>query len=160
MVADVVSAGIRELLFAMRDQAMTADVFAKPRDAAKQCVVLVKGARNRLRTQVVRDAFQWQEEEESVDTHLTSPLAYFSAYSCIAHSQWHEFFFVSAALNFSVHDLSDRKVIGHRCATVPLQHTLVPPSQCATGHSHLRLISSHLSLFHFLLLRHDPHEKH
>ena len=44
--------------------------------------------------------------------------ARFPALSCIAHSQWHEFLFISAAHISSVN--SDRSVIGHNCLAVPL----------------------------------------
>ena len=74
----------------------------------------------------------------------TSPHAcFFLAHSCIAHSQWHEFLFFSAALFSSVN--SDRTVIGHRSSTLPLKWPWRFP-QCATAHSLLHL--AHLRFAH------------
>ena len=53
----------------------------------------------------------------------TYPHACSPVFACIAHSKWHEFLFVSAAhFNSEFSSVnSDRRVIGHRSSTVPLE---------------------------------------
>ena len=63
----------------------------------------------------------------------------FSAHTCSAQPQRHEFFF-SAAHFRSVN--SDRKVIGHSSSTVSLNRPLVPFPQCTTAHSHPHIFLS------------------
>ena len=71
------------------------------------------------------------------DKHLTARM--FSAHSCIAHYQWHDFLFVSATHlgHYIFWQDGDRTPLFGRA----IENPLVRLPHCATAHSHISLVS-------------------